>query len=72
MRIDMERDLTAECNFSSEDYKGAVKQPTKDVLEMLGYRNVASLGGIEIEPMKSVMSGKTKLKGLEVCHCKSS
>jgi hypothetical protein len=25
MRIDMERDLTAECNFSSEDYKGAVK-----------------------------------------------
>jgi rhodanese-related sulfurtransferase len=50
--------------------KGIRAKMAKDILETMGYRNVASLGGVEIEPLQSVMSGKTKLKGLNVCLCK--
>lgn len=50
--------------------KGIRAEIAKDMLEMMGYRNVATLGGVEIEPLRSIMTGKTKLKGLDVCFCK--
>ena len=50
---------------------GTRAKTAKEILEMLGYRNVANLGGVDIEPLNSVMSGQIKSKGLDVCLCKN-
>ena len=51
--------------------KGIRANIAKDILQnSMGYRNVSALGGIESEPLKSVMTGKTKVKGLHLCLCK--
>lgn len=51
--------------------KGIRANIAKDILQnSWGYRNVATIGGVEIEPLKSIMTGKTKEKGLHVCFCK--
>jgi len=52
------------------DNNNQVSNITKILLETLGYNNVAILGGTEIEPLLSVMQGKTKVKGLDICQCK--
>lgn len=41
----------------------------KNVLEQIGYTNVKSLGGIETEPLKSILSGKINSPYLKVCQC---
>lgn len=51
------------------DSNNQVSNITKILLETLGYTNIAILGATEIEPLLSVMQGKTKVKGLEVCSC---
>jgi len=51
--------------------KGIRANIAKDILQnYMGYRNVSTLGGIETEPLKSVKTGRTKVKGLHMCSCK--
>ena len=51
--------------------KGIRAKMAKEILETMGYSNVANLGGVEIEPLNSVMRGKIPVKGLDVCLCKN-
>jgi rhodanese-related sulfurtransferase len=52
--------------------KGIRSQRAKDILEMFGHRNVANLGGVDEEPLHSVMTGIMKMKGLDICFCKKN
>ncbi len=54
--------------YSADDIR---VKASKDALETMGYRNVAVLGLTTVEPLRSILTGKTKVRGLSVCLCKS-
>lgn len=43
---------------------------TKYILNNLGYKNVLSIGGVNCEPLKSLIDGTKKSKYISICYCK--
>lgn len=41
----------------------------KKILKILGYNNVSSLGGVDYEPLKSLILGIKKDKYIQICYC---
>jgi rhodanese-related sulfurtransferase len=49
--------------------KGIRAAITKDILQTQGFKKVLSLGGVETEPLLSVMTGQRQCPFLKVCNC---
>lgn len=41
----------------------------KNILKEIGFTNVMSLGGIDTQPLKSIITGTVKSPYLKVCYC---